>query len=147
MGSYAAPLVNGPVNCSVIPYGQVGLVDASCWCLAVGPDTCDQVKGEGSYNAAVAHNSTQTVYPTAAIYPRGGSITQSTVFGPWSAPADIQGTDWGALQQAVRDHIGQVSTGILPPTPPTALTPISIAFIGIGALALVSALTSRKGRE
>lgn len=141
MGDY-----NQPLNCSVIPYGPVGLVPAACWCLEVGQQTCDQVKGPGSYAAAMSVAQPQTIYltpPSGPVNP--GVITQSTATGPWTVRAAIQGTDWGAYQQAIVDHFAQVSTGVLPPTPPTALTPAGIAFIGIGVLALVSVLSSGKG--
>ena len=109
-------------------------------------------------------NAPQTAYQTATMptppppaspvtaatggVPTQQTIQQSTVYGTWSPPDAIAGTDWGAYQQAVQDYFGQVGTGILPPTPPTALNPISIAAIGIGALALVVVLTSGgKGRR
>jgi hypothetical protein len=136
----------GELNCSVLPFGGQGLVDPACWCLTVGQKICDAVGGSGKYAAAMALNAPEIAYPTATIPrpppPAGPStIQQETVFGAWTPDQAIAGTDWGAYQQAVRDYFGQVATGVKPPTPPTALTPISIAAIGIGVLALVSVLS------
>jgi hypothetical protein len=142
----------GQLNCSVLPFGGQGLVDPACWCLAVGQTVCDAVGGNGKYAAALALNAPETTYSTATMPtpppPAGPStVTQETVFGTWSPSDAIAGTDWGAYQQAVRDYFGQVATGVQPPTPPTALTPVSIAAIGIGVLALVAVLSGGKGRR
>ena len=154
-----APRGMGALNCSVLPFGGTGLVDTACWCLSLGsvvnPFTgktlCDTIAGQGTYAAAMALNSPETAYPTnipAPPPPAGPStIQQETVYGAWTPSAAIAGTDWGAYQQAVQDFFGQVGTGVLPPTPPTALNPISIAAIGIGALALVVMLTSGRGKR
>lgn len=140
------------LNCSVLPFGGEGLTNPACWCLTVGQGICDAVSGQGTYAAAMALNAPQIAYQTATLPtpppPAGpATIEQETVFGTWTPDAALQGTDWGAYQQSVRDYFGQVATGVAPPKPPTALTPLSIAAIGIGVLALFSVLTSGKGRR
>jgi hypothetical protein len=152
-GSFLTPLwnSNAPLNCSVLPFGGVGLVEPACWCLEMG-SYCDSVMGKGSLAAAMALNSPQTAYQTATLPtpppPAGPStVQQETVFGTWTPSDAIAGTDWGAYQQAVQDYFSQVASGVTPPAPPTALNPLSIAAIGIGVIALIAVLSPGKGRR
>lgn len=142
----------GELNCSVLPFGGQGLTNPACWCLAVGPTICDRSAGSGMYAAAMALNAPETAYPTALIPtpppPAGpATIQQETVFGTWTPDQAIQGTDWGSYQQALHDYFGMVATGVSPPAAPTALTPLSAVAIGVGVLALISVVTTRKGRR
>ena len=152
-GLFSSPASPGGLDCSVLPAGGEGLTNPACWCLTVGQGVCDFVAGKGNYAAAMALNAPTIAYETATLPtpppPAGPSTIQhETVFGTWTPSAAIQGTDWGAYQQALQDYFGQVATGVAPPTPPSGLTPLSIAAIGIGVLALVSVLTSSgKGRR
>lgn len=151
-GLFSSPASPGGLDCSVLPFGGQGLTNPACWCLTVGPGICDFTAGQGTYAAAMALNAPTVAYQTSTLPtpppPAAPStISQDTVFGTWTPSAAIQGTDWGAYQQGVQDYFGQVATGVSPPTPPSGLTPLGIGAIAIGALALVSVLTSGKGKR
>src|SRR5262249_18926125 len=129
-GLFSSAPSPGGLDCSVLPFGGEGLVSGACWCLRVGKGICDTFGGDGTYAGAMALNAPTIAYPTALVPtpppPAGPStIKQETVFGEWTPSAAIQGTDWGAYQQALQDYFGQVATGVTPPVPPTALTPVS----------------------
>src|SRR5215470_1774788 len=150
-GLFSSAPSPGGLDCSVLPFGGEGLTNPACWCLTVGQSVCDAVAGQGTHAAAMALNAPTIAYQTALVptpthVAEPSTIEQETVFGTWTPSAAIQATDWGAYQQALQDYFGQVATGVTPPTPPSGLTLLGIGAIAIGALALVSVLTSGKGR-